>query len=132
MMNARTQLAELLRQHIDPDAALTVEDAPRIPAPLGARFAGTVVVQRTRMTPAPNRQGGYVSDFALWLFVATRSLDHFEDDLDDALDATLAAVEAIGSAVMWTTAERDSVPDEDGNPAYHGYRIDLQVATTKE
>lgn len=80
-----------------------------------------VMVIRTDIRPAPNA-GTYVSEFSLWV-IEPKTIKP-EDDLDDALDAVLLALDEY-AFVTWSRAERSTYLD---HPAY---RIEATVLTKK-
>lgn len=80
-----------------------------------------VMVIRTDMRPATNA-GTYVSEFSIWV-IEPKTIDP-EDDLDDALDAVLLALDMY-AYVTWSRAERSTYLD---HPAY---RIEATVLTKK-
>jgi hypothetical protein len=86
-----------------------------------------VLLYRDRLEKAPNAQGAYLSTISLWIITPKIDTIKGEDELDAALDIVVAALDTILWA-NWRTAERSIFGDAQA-PAY---RIDLQVATTKE
>ena len=70
-----------------------------------------VMVIRTNMKPAPN-QGSYESTFGIWVVEPKQIAP--EDDLDDALDAVILALDRY-DFVAWSDAERTTYNDQ---PAY--------------
>lgn len=84
-----------------------------------------VMVYRTALEPAP-QHGVRVNALDLWLLTPKESLapDGADDDLDDALDQVLAAIDA-APQLTWSTAERGVWED-----SAHGYKITLSIPTT--
>lgn len=65
-------------------------------------------------------------DMVVWVLTGKVSDTHTtEDDLDAALDDVLAAIHTTNPKWAWTTAERAMMNTPDGDPAWHGYRIDV-------
>lgn len=81
-----------------------------------------VMVIRTNMEPGPNL-GSYISTFAVWI-IEPKLIDP-EDDLDDALDEVIVALDGY-DFVTWTDAERSTYLDQ---PAY---RLTAKTIDKKE
>lgn len=86
-----------------------------------------LMLYRNQLAKAPNAQGQYLNTLSLWIVSTLIDPNRAEDDLDEALDAVIGAIDAL-SWVNWKTAERSTFGDAQA-PAY---RIDLTVATNKE
>lgn len=84
-----------------------------------------VLVYRSTVT-AGAQHGMRLNEVELWALTPKLNLipDGADDDLDDALEAILDAIDAT-QQLTWTTAERTVWDD-----ALHGYKISLSVPTT--
>ena len=123
-MSVRSQVSDALRALLP--ANMRVIDVPRSLDGIEANRP-VVLLYRDRLEKAPNAQGAYLSTISLWIITPKIDTIKGEDELDAALDIVVAALDTILWA-NWRTAERSIFGDAQA-PAY---RIDLQVATTKE
>jgi len=123
-MSVRSQVSDALRALLP--ANMRVIDVPRSLDGMEANRP-VVLLYRDRLEKAPNAQGAYLSTISLWIITPKIDTIKGEDELDAALDIVVAALDTILWA-NWRTAERSIFGDAQA-PAY---RIDLQVATTKE
>jgi hypothetical protein len=123
-MSVRSEVADALRPLLPTN--MRIIDVPRSLDGLDANRP-VVLLYRDRLEKAPNAQGAYFSTITLWVITPNIDTLRAEDALDTALDDVIAALDTIVWA-NWRTAERSIFGDAQA-PAY---RIDLQVATTKE
>lgn len=123
-MSVRSEVADALRPLLPTN--MRIIDVPRSLDGLDANRP-VVLLYRDRLEKAPNAQGAYFSTVSLWVITPNIDTLRAEDALDTALDEVIAALDTIVWA-NWRTAERSIFGDAQA-PAY---RIDLQVATTKE
>ena len=123
-MSVRSEVADALRPLLPTN--MRIIDVPRSLDGLDANRP-VVLLYRDRLEKAPNAQGAYFSTVSLWVITPNIDTLRAEDALDTALDDVIAALDTIVWA-NWRTAERSIFGDAQA-PAY---RIDLQVATTKE
>ena len=86
-----------------------------------------LMMYRNVLSKAPNAQGQYLHTLSLHIISSLIDPNRAEDDLDEALDAVIAAIDTL-SWVNWKTADRVTFGDAQA-PAY---RIDLTVASNKE
>lgn len=87
--------------------------------------AVVVMVYRDSVRPATQHQAT-TSEMSVWAITPRLNPGTADDDLDDALDVVIAALDAI-PGVLWTDAERGVWAD-----VYHGYKITLTLTTSKE
>lgn len=123
-MSVRSQVADALRPLLPTN--MRIIDVPRSLDGIDANKP-VVLLYRDRLEKAPNAQGAYFSTITLWIITPNIDTARAEDALDNALDTVIAALDTLVWA-NWRTAERSIFGDAQA-PAY---RIDLQVATTKE
>ena len=123
-MSVRSQVAEGIAPLL-PDN-MRIIDVPRSLDGVDANRP-VVLLYRDRLEKAPNAQGAYFSTISLWIITPNIDTVRAEDALDTALDDVIFALDQLPWA-NWKTAERSIFGDAQA-PAY---RIDLQVATTKE
>jgi hypothetical protein len=119
-MNARQGLADALAKKL----GRKYKVIPK-PREMDALEAGrpVVMVIRTDVQPAANAQGSYLNEIAVW--VIDPSIED-EDALDDALDATILAIDDY-PFVIWTKAERSTYGE-----LYPAYRIATTALSQKE
>ena len=123
-MSVRSQVANALRPLLPTN--MRIIDVPRSLDGVDANRP-VVLLYRDRLEKAPNAQGAYFSTISLWIITPNIDTVRAEDALDNALDDVIVALDQLVWA-NWRTAERSIFGDAQA-PAY---RIDLQVATTKE
>ena len=123
-MSVRSQVADAIRPLLPQNMRIT--DVPRSLDGVDPNRP-VVLLYRDRLEKAPNAQGAYFSTISLWIITPNIDTVRAEDALDSALDDVIAALDQLVWA-NWKTAERSIFGDAQA-PAY---RIDLQVATTKE
>jgi hypothetical protein len=121
MTNSRIELGELLTKELP--RKFKVIPQPRNTDTIEAKHP-VVLVIRTSRKPSPAAMGQYFDEFAIWV-IEPKIIDP-EDDLDDALDAVILALDAYPN-ITWTEAERSTYAEE--NPAY---RIAATAVATKE
>ena len=85
-----------------------------------------VMLYREGVTKAPNGQGFYLNDFALWLISPNIDPTRAEDSLDNLLDEVIAALDPL-DWVNWSQVERSTFGDNQA-PAY---KITLQIVTNR-
>lgn len=119
-MNSRKGLADELTKVLPKKYKVVAE--PRVLDALEAHRP-VVMLIRTSMAPALNSQGSYLSEIVVWV-IEPKTIDA-EDDLDDALDAVLLALDSFGF-LTWSKAERSTYVDQ---PAY---RIETTNITSKD
>lgn len=84
------------------------------------------MLYREGMTKAPNGQGFYLNDFALWLISPNIDPNRAEDSLDLLLDQTIEALDVL-DWLNWTNVERSTFGDNQA-PAF---KITLQIVTNR-
>lgn len=123
-MGARAQFADYL-DSVLPDTIeirRTLEGVGELDNPTEA----VVQLERTKLEPAPNSQGTILQTFLVWVLVPVTDMAEVEDQLDDALDLVVEAIDGCTWAML-TTATRDMHPD-----GYHAYKIDVTLATARQ
>lgn len=123
-MTVRSEVADALRAVLP--ANLKLVSVPRSLDGLEPGYP-VVMLYRDRLEKAPNAQGMYFSTLSLWLISPHVDEVRAEDNLDATLDLVITALDGI-TFVQWKAAERSTFGDAQA-PAY---RIELQVATSKE
>lgn len=119
MTTARQDVVAWLRAQLPP--AVVVLDS--LDALANADRA-TVMVSRSQVTPAPivdTRDDG----LSVWLISPHVDIVLAEADLDENLDAVLAAFDA-HEFLRWESGERDMFGGEDG---YHAFRVTVTHRT---
>jgi len=106
-------------------------DHPQDLGNLSGKVTAAVVIVRTGIKPAPNAQGSYLEEFAVWVVEPkTDDEGRSENSLDDNLNAVLLSFPAV-SWMRWTKATRTMFGD--ATPALPAYKIDAEiVAEVKE
>lgn len=125
-MSTRAMIAAELAKALGDDYA--VQDYPWTPAPIPSQLTALLSVERLTVEPAPSGVSSHFREtYRVWVMVQgdTRT-DVNENDLDDALDATLEALARI-DVMSLQTATRTVVADQ--IPAYG---IDITVHTNHD
>jgi len=124
-MSARKLIAETLREHLD--RKYKIVDHPRDLDQIEARKPVVQIIQ-TKLRPAPNKQGAYQADLAVWV-IEPKTIDA-EDDLDDAMLDVAVALDKLDS-LTWDEAERSLYGDAE-QPAYRFQTTVIVVIEPKE
>lgn len=124
-MNARKLIAEALRVHLD--RKYKIVDNPRN---LDQIEAGKPVVQiiQTKLRRAPNKQGAYLADLAVWV-IEPKTVEP-EDDLDKAMLEVAVALDRLDE-LTWDEAERSTYGEAE-QPAYRFQTTVVIVIEPKE
>jgi hypothetical protein len=124
-MIARTQLTDLLRQHL-PDDVQLVPYAAQLDAP----NASTVMCRLDTVAPGP-AQGLQAYTFALVLIAGTTSTGAGDDELEALLEDVLYAIGKPGPAVTWTPPAARGVYGRAGSETNPSFEVNVTVTFTK-
>jgi hypothetical protein len=115
---ARTEVARVIRENLDRKAYKVVDTSRPVDVP----EAGTclILVVRQSLRNHPGRR--YRHAFEIWV-IEPKRIDP-DDDLDDALDDTVTALEKV-PGLLWEEATRGTYGEQ---PAY---RITATAGTTR-
>ena len=128
-MGTRADVAAALKTALP--RGYNVIDHPQDLGNQSGKTKACVVVVRTGIRPAPNAQGNYLEDFAIWVVEPKTDDDgRAEDSLDDSLNQVILSFPKV-TWMKWTKATRTMFAD--ATPALPAYKIDAEiVAEVKE
>lgn len=126
MTNARTWLAEQITPKL-PENYSVLKSPQNLP-PLPPQLHAAIVIERTKVQPAPSGTGShYREDHRLWVVVqGDGATDKNEDDLDDALDRMLEVIAGL-DGIVFTSADRAKYNEQ--QPCY---AIDITLGTSRD
>ena len=119
-MSTRAELVAALAKALPPTWQVRPQPIPFTNDP-GPKVKAVIVVERTRVQPAPNVQGSLLEEHHVWVIQPSRDAQTLEDQLDDNLDVVLEALRPM-TWLNFESAERSTFAD-----TFHAYDITVQL-----